>query len=279
MKSSLIISTYNRPDALEVSLLSAIDQTVLPDEIIVADDGSTAETAATVAAFAKQSKVPVKHIWQEDTGFRLSRIRNLAIAAASGDYIIQIDGDIVLHPRFIEDHLKFARPRTFVRASRIYLNDELTDTVIRTKKTRINIFNKGVTNTLSAIRFPLIWPLFETSYKNKGDERWEIHGCNMAFWKEDIVSVNGYNEAFSGWGMEDKELVVRLINAGFEKRFLKAGGVAFHLIHPVNAKERLQENERLLKEAIDARTAWCENGVSQHFESPESETTQQDYQH
>lgn len=263
--NSLIIATYNRPDALALCIRSALQQSVVPDEIIVADDGSTASTRAIVEKLARKTAVPIQHIWQEDKGFRLSMIRNKAIAVAKGEYIIQADGDIILHRHFIRDHLRFSKENSFVRASRIYLDEAYTNLLITRGKTRVNIFNKGVTNFFSALHIPFIWPIFESGYKNSGDERWEIHGCNMAFWKKDVVSINGYNEAFSGWGMEDKELVVRLLNSGCEKRFLKGGGIAFHLFHPVNTKERLRINEDILRRAIEEKTDWATQGLSQYF--------------
>ncbi|MDE6305135.1 MAG: glycosyltransferase, partial [Muribaculaceae bacterium] len=101
MKVSLIISTYNRPDALSVTLESVRNQSRLPDEVIIGDDGSGADTARVINRFKDGFPVPIIHVWQEDKGFRLAMIRNRSVAAASGDYIIQTDGDVLLHPHFI----------------------------------------------------------------------------------------------------------------------------------------------------------------------------------
>jgi glycosyltransferase involved in cell wall biosynthesis len=263
--SSLIISTYNWPEALELCLLSILHQKKLPDEIIIADDGSAAATREVVEAFQKRSPVPVHHIWQEDQGFRLAAIRNKAIASAKYDYIIQVDGDIILHSYLILDHLRFAKKNSFVRASRIYLDSALSKKMLYLKRSKTTIWDKGVSNKTSGLRLPFLWPLFETTYKNKGLERYEIHGCNMAFWKQDAIAVNGYNEDFMGWGPEDKEFVARLLNSGREKRFLKMGGIAFHLFHPVNAKPRLEENEYLLKESIRLQHTFCKNGINKYL--------------
>ncbi len=263
--SSLIISTYNWPEALELSLNSILLQKKLPGEIVIADDGSGSSTKEVIDRFRIKSPVPVKHIWHEDQGFRLAAIRNKAIAAASGDYIIQIDGDIILHTYFIADHLRFAKKQSFVRASRIYLDDNLSRKMLKQKKSEVSITNKSVTNKTSGIRAPCLWPLFETDYKNKGLERYEIHGCNMAFWREDAIAVNGYNEDFTGWGAEDKEFVVRMLNSGFKKRFLKLGGIAFHLFHPVNPKPRLEHNENLLKVSIRLQHTFCINGINKYL--------------
>jgi glycosyltransferase involved in cell wall biosynthesis len=262
--SSLIISTYNWPQALALGIKSALAQKTPPGEIIIADDGSDNSTLEIIRSFQKISAISIRHIWQEDKGFRLAEIRNKAIAAANGDYIIQVDGDIIMHPYFIRDHLRFAKKNSFVRASRIYLDEELTRETLRTQDVKINIFNKGISNFFSAFRIPLIWPVFARNYKIRGDELYEIHGCNMAFWKKDALEVNGYNEDFTGWGPEDKEFVARLLNIGKIKRFLKAGAIAFHLFHPENTKPNFEKNFRLLKQTILSKSTFCSLGIDKY---------------
>jgi glycosyltransferase involved in cell wall biosynthesis len=106
---TLIISTYNWPKALNLVLLSVLNQRQLPTEIVIADDGSKEETKNLIDSYRDKLSIPIKHVWHEDVGFRLAKIRNKAIATALGDYIIQIDGDVILHPYFIKDHLDFAK--------------------------------------------------------------------------------------------------------------------------------------------------------------------------
>lgn len=264
-RTSLIISTYNWPEALQLCLKSVLRQKFKPDEIIIADDGSDNRTKNVIDQFKDIAAAPVKHVWHSDEGFRLAAIRNKAIAAANGDYIIQIDGDMLLHPYFITDHVNFAKRKTFVRASRIYMNATLSNKKLSEQQAKVNLFDKGISNTTSAVRLPFLWSLFETSYKNKGDERYEIHGCNMAFWKEDAILVNGYNESFNGWGPEDKEFVARLLNAGLQKRFLKLGGIAYHIFHEEKPKDRLDINEQLLKQAIHSNINFCSQGINQYL--------------
>ncbi|MFC7348095.1 glycosyltransferase family 2 protein [Chryseobacterium zhengzhouense] len=265
MKISLLISTYNWPEALEVCLKSVLNQKVHPFEILIADDGSKSSTKDIVDSYKKLSKIPIVHVWHEDQGFELAKIRNKAIAQAQGDYIVQIDGDLILHPYFISDHKDFAKPNSFVRASRIYIDSDLSKEKLNNKNININPFSKGITNFFSSFRIPLLWKKFETNYKNSGDERWEIHGCNMAFWRKDAIEVNGYNEDFKGWGPEDKEFVARLLNAGKEKRFLKMGGLVFHIHHPVNNKENLKKNEIIFDNTKKNGTSWCNHGIDQYL--------------
>ena len=113
MTVSLLISTYNRPDALFLVLESVRKQSVQPNEIIISDDGSKSDTKIVIDNFKSKNDTIIKHVWHEDKGFRLSEIRNKAIASAKFDYIIQIDGDIILHEKYIENHLRFAKKNSF----------------------------------------------------------------------------------------------------------------------------------------------------------------------
>jgi glycosyltransferase involved in cell wall biosynthesis len=260
---SLIISTYNWPEALELCLQSIIEQKVMPTEIIIADDGSTNATKVVIEKFKIISPVPINHLWHEDIGFRLAKIRNKAIAKAKGEYIIQIDGDLILNPYFVKDHIDFAVPNSFVRASRIYINSQLTENLLKKRVGKLSILSSGISNKFSALRLPIMWPLFEHRYKVH--EFYEIHGCNMAFWKANAIQVNGYNEDFVGWGPEDKEFVVRLINSGFNKRFIKMGAMVYHLWHPENTKAQLKENELIFKDSIVLNKTKCKNGLNQYL--------------
>ncbi|MBC8052878.1 MAG: glycosyltransferase family 2 protein [Sphingobacteriaceae bacterium] len=265
LKSSLIISTYNWPEALELCLLSVLAQETLPDEILIADDGSGEATKFLIEKYRGSFNISLKHVWHEDNGFRLAQIRNKAIAAAKGDYIIQIDGDLILHKKFISDHIAFSKSGSFVRASRIYLDQKLSKELLVSKSIKFSIFNKGLSNKLSALHVPFLWNYFEYNYKSKGDERYEIHGCNMAFWRKDAIAVNGYNEDFKGWGPEDKEFVVRLLNSGVKKRFIKMGGQVFHIYHNENMKENLNSNLSIFKDAIKDVKTFCVKGINQYL--------------
>lgn len=265
MRISLLISTYNWVSALDLCLKSVLEQKLMPDEVLIADDGSRADTKALIDAYRAKFPVPLIHVWQEDQGFQLAKIRNKAIAKASGDYIVQIDGDLVLHPYFIADHQAFAEPGSFVRASRIYLDESLSKKMLAEGITQVNPFQDGVSNKVSAFRIPVLWPFFASTYKNTGDEVWEIHGCNMAYWRADAIAVNGYNEAFTGWGPEDKEFVARMLNKGFKKRFIKYGALVFHIWHPVNTKENLKNNQCLFEKAKREQSTYCAVGIDQYL--------------
>ena len=265
LKCSLLISTYNWPLALQSCLLSVARQSELPDEIIICDDGSGPETKELIALFKKQLDIPVVHIWQPDEGFQLSRIRNKGIAAAKSEYIIQIDGDLVLHRHFIKDHLAFRKKESFTTGSRVFLSQDSTGEIFKTKNVSINVFWKGNRNFFNGLRIPFLQNFLSRRYKNKGDYKYYVKGCNMAFWKKDLLLVNGYNEDFTGWGREDSEIAIRLMNSGIQKRFLKFGGICYHLYHKEISRQMEERNSRMMKEAIEKKTTRAIKGLSQYL--------------
>lgn len=262
---SLIITTYNWPQALELCLRSVLHQTILPDEILVADDGSGTATRELVDQFMLLCPVPVVHVWQPDEGFRLARIRNQAIARASHPYIIQIDGDLILHPHFIEDHQHLRQPGYFVSGSRVMLNKRSTEALLRNRSIDVEEHHQGSRNFLNRLRNSILRNFLSKRYKTKGRNRYYTKGCNMAYWRRDMLLVNGYNEAFTGWGLEDSELAIRLINAGLRKKFLKMGGVTYHLHHDPVSRTHEIKNRRLMEEAIQYKKIFARQGVTQHL--------------
>ncbi|MTI29581.1 glycosyltransferase family 2 protein, partial [Xanthovirga aplysinae] len=251
--TSLIISTYNWKEALELALIATMKQKVLPTEVIVADDGSKEDTKAILNKYAKIFPVPLIHCWQSDNGFRLAKIRNKAIALAKHEYIIQIDGDIIAHPNFIKDHIRFARPKSFVKGSRVLLNTNATKNAFQEKKINFHFFQKGITNRLNNLHFPWLSKLFDNPKANiRG-----IRGANLAFWKEDAFLVNGYNEDIEGWGREDSEMVARLVHNGVKKRTLKLGGIAYHLYHKQESHSTLSQNDEILKNTLSNKLKHC----------------------
>lgn len=260
---TLIVTTYNWPQALEMVLLSIKQQSVLPNEVIIADDGSKEETHQLITNYQPSFPVPLIHSWQEDLGFRLSRSRNLAIAKSKSDYIVMIDGDMILHKHFIRDHLNIAKPHYFVQGRRVILTAELSQKLVQSKNINISLFSSDVKNKFNAISCPLLSPL-ATKLLSKKDHR-SVRGCNMAYWFSDIEKINGYNEDFVGWGREDSEFVVRLLNSGIQRQDLRFGGVAYHLYHHENTRNSLDENDKKLAEAIKNKVNYCESGIRQHL--------------
>lgn len=258
--TTLIITTYNWPAALHLTLKSAARQSLLPDEIIVADDGSGPETARVVDARRVVSEVPLLHIWQPDEGFRLARSRNRAICAARGEYIIIVDGDMVLHRHFIADHRRAARQGSFIQGVRLLTEAPAAASMLREERLDLGFFAHGIQRRRHALRNRLLSRLL---FAKRAGQR-AIRGCNQAYWKSDLVRVNGFNEAFVGWGREDNEIAARLYNAGVSRRNLKFQALAIHLHHASRHPQGENPNDAILHEAISAGRAWCERGLAQH---------------
>lgn len=270
MTVSLIISTYNWPRALHLCLESVMRQSVLPTEILIADDGSQMQTRNVIMHFAALSPVPVKHIWHEDDGFRLSVIRNKAIAASQGEYIIQIDGDVILQRSFIFDHLVSAKKGVFVAGSRGIITQMLTEKVLSGEITSLSPFLRGIKNSNNAIRIPIISRLIKTMQPDK-----PVRGCNMAFWREDLIRVNGYDENIVGWGSEDNDIANRLRNAGVSKHMLKFRGIVFHLHHTLAKRDRSAENRRIRQQNSLERRVRCDHGLDQYMQAETLSATSQ----
>lgn len=259
MLVSLLISTYNWKEALSLCLYSALGQTVKPYEILIADDGSRDDTRELIERFRAKTDIPIVHIWHEDKGFRLSAIRNRSIEKAKGDYIIQIDGDIILDKNFISDHIEMARKGHFVCGSRVLLGRRSTARLLRGIEDYPVFFKQSLSFMLNAFRSKFLRAFLADRYAKNCMS--SIRGCNMAFWKEDLLRINGYNECLEMWGQEDVELSYRLIHAGVKKRQLKMGGVEFHLYHKFASRENLEYHEQILQKVIEQKIIWCENGI------------------
>ncbi len=250
-----IVSTYNAPEYLRRVLDGYGSQSRLPDELIVADDGSTGETARVVDAFARQAPFAVRHVWHEDLGFRLAEIRNRAIAAATADYLLFTDGDCIPHPDFVKDHGRMMRTGSFVTGKRMLIGQALSQS-FRWEGGALALAQclKGrMSGGHHLIRLP--W-LVMSRQGSKG-----LRGCNMAAFRADLLAVNGFNERITGWGREDSELVARLFAYGLTRREAPFAALVLHLWHPENSRTSLAANDRLLEEALSSGHYRCSHGI------------------
>jgi glycosyltransferase involved in cell wall biosynthesis len=261
MKASLIICTYNWPQALELVLLSVMKQSVLPDEVVIADDGSEDATSIVIGKYSNLFSVPIIHSWQEDVGCRIPHSRNRAIARANYEYIIMIDGDTIIHRDFIKDHKRFAQKGIYIQGSRVLLQNNFSKNVLKTNNfVKPSYFSKDSRNKLNMLRLPFLTYL-NKYFKTQTLKR--IRGCNFSMFKNEIIKVNGFNEDFVSWGREDSEFVQRLYNAGIKKQLLKFSGIQYHLFHR-QSKPHL-DNDMILESTIQDNSKWCENGINNYF--------------
>ncbi|PZD78244.1 glycosyltransferase family 2 protein [Mesonia sp. K7] len=259
MKVSLIITTYNWHQALELVLLTAQKQSLMPYEIIIADDGSGNETKVVIDQF--KDKLPLKHLWHEDDGFRRTVILNKAIAQAQGEYIIQLDGDCLMHPDFVKDHTEMAVKNQYLYGSRVNIREEFLPELFQNKVTQIGFFNSGIKNKTRNLHLPFLMKM----YKANDQLSSKLRGCNLSYWKKDILKINGYNEDMTGWGKEDSEMAIRLLNTGVKGRRIRYGGIIYHIFHTVKSKSRVNINESIQQKAIDENLTYCPNGIDKYL--------------
>jgi len=263
---TLIVTTYNRPDALAAVVRGCFSQTDRHFEIIVADDGSGEPTRTLVAQLAAQSPVPLTHVWQPDIGFRLSMSRNRGIAAARGDYILILDGDCVPQRDFIARHRALARPGHMVTGSRILLDEAFTRQVLDqgidlqalAPRELLRLRLAGSLNKAA----PLLVKLPDAGRTRRDFSYRRIKGCNMAMWKADLEKVNGFDESFTGWGHEDADIVLRLFNAGVMRKDGAYATEVFHLWHREAQRDQASSNKKVVLEREIARTTQASLGLN-----------------
>jgi glycosyltransferase involved in cell wall biosynthesis len=259
--SSLVVSTYNWPEALNLVLKSLKNQKVFPDEIIIADDGSKQETEILINKYKLELPIPLIHVWHKDDGYRKATILNKAIAKARGDYIIQIDGDCIIHSDFIKDHLDYAESKTYLFGSRVNIQESFLKTLFAVEKVNFNMFSKGIKKRTRALHLPFLSRFYKKSVLFSKKYR----GCNTSFFKKDFIAVNGFNEEFKGWGREDSELALRFHNFKLKGRRLRYRGIVFHIYHKERSRDRLEINNEIELNTIKNKLTRCENGVDKYL--------------
>jgi glycosyltransferase involved in cell wall biosynthesis len=258
---TLVTPTYNWPEALELLLLSLLRQSVMPNEVIIADDGSREETKKLITDFQKKFPIPLIHIWHEDLKNRKPTIMNKAIAKAKYDYIIEIDGDIIMNPHFVEDHLTFAEKGHYLYGSRVNIKETILPELFSKKILDFNLFSKGIKKRGRTIRFP-----FLMNFVKSVDQRSrKLRGCNMSFWKEDFIKINGFNENLVGWGIDDSEMIQRMHNLGIKGKRLKFSGIAYHIYHKEQSKSHLEINNEIERQTTENKLTFIDKGINQYL--------------
>ena len=262
MRVALAITTYERPDALAAVFASIARLRVAPDEILVADDGSGHATRQVIDSFIAGSTVPARLVSQPHAGFRAARLRNLAIAATSLEYIVFVDGDMLLHPEFIADHRRIARAGCYTQGVRVLADERRTRELLAGDTAALAPFSRG----LGVLRrlYLVHSPLLSSAVRRLANRFISIKSCNQGFWRADLLRVNGFDEEFVGWGPEDKELCARLEHAGVRRQTLLFGGIACHLHHEPAPRDSLPSLLARLAATRRERRVRAEHGVDSH---------------
>jgi glycosyltransferase involved in cell wall biosynthesis len=273
---SVIVTTYNREDALDAALRALANQSDRNFEIVVADDGSRPDTARVVESWAARCPVPVKHVWHAHDGFRGGEIRNRGIRVSGGRLCIFLDGDCLAQADFIAAHRRLAEPGWFVTGNRILLSRELTEAVLArgidaetwsfAALARENL-RGGVNRLLPALRLPL-GPL-----RKHFAQHWQgAQTCNLAVWRADLDRIDGFDGSYTGWGLEDSDLVVRLLHAGLRRKDGRFATGVLHLWHAQNDRSHLPSNQAKLDAVIGGNRVRALRGLSLLGKEPDMST-------
>ena len=265
---SVVITTYNRPDALTAVVEACFFQDDKNFEIIIADDGSGANTRDCIDRLRARSPVPLKHVWQPDDGFRAAMARNRGTLAATGDYIIFLDGDCIPQRDFIARHRALAQPGFLVSGSRILLSQRFTEQVLaeHIDVPALGLFDKlryrlrGDMNKV--LQLMLRWPDLGRVRRKFSWRR--IKSCNLAVWRADLEKVNGFDESFVGWGHEDSDLVVRLFHAGVLRKDGALATEVLHLWHREARRDEESSNRKVVLQRAADKTTQAARGLREH---------------
>ncbi len=263
---SVIVTTYNREDALDAVLRSLAHQSDRNFEIVVADDGSRPETAKVVANWRARLPQPLKHVWHEHRDFRGGEVRNRGIRASLGEICIFLDGDCLAGDDFVATHRRLYQPGWFVTGNRILLSDALTQAVLSNgwpaeTWSFVTLLRHrlagGVNRLLPTLNLPL-GPL-----RKLQRARWEgAQTCNLAVARSDLDRIDGFDCAYTGWGLEDSDLVVRLLHAGVRRKDGRFATGVLHLWHPQNDRSQLPANRARLDEVMSGARVRALRGLS-----------------
>jgi glycosyltransferase involved in cell wall biosynthesis len=263
---SVIVATYNRPEALDAVLRSLARQSDGHFEVLVADDGSGPQTAAVVKQWQGRIGRRLIHVWHPDDGFRLAEIRNRAIVAAAGEYCVFLDGDCLTRRGFVAAHRALAERGWFVTGNRVLLSRELTQRVL-SKNLEAERWtaaqwlaarsSRGINRLAPLVSLPL------GRLRKIQPRAWRgARGANIGMWRSDLMKVDGFDGGFAGWGREDSDLFVRLIRAGVCRKDGRYATGVLHLWHPEADRARLSENEQRLGEILASDRVVARKGLS-----------------
>jgi glycosyltransferase involved in cell wall biosynthesis len=273
---SVIVTTYNRPDALSAVLSALLDQTDLNYEIIIADDGSRDETLSVVKRFQQAQQqvseanghaISVIHAWQRDDGFRASAVRNLGVYAGTGKYLIFLDGDCVPRPHYVARHRALAEPGFMVSGSRVLLSERFTKVLLRdgtagpaSRRGILYWALQRLTGDANKV-LPLI-VLPDNALRHYRSVHWNrIKSCNLGIWRSDYAAVNGFDETFAGWGHEDADIVLRLARFGIRRKGGAFSTEVFHLWHKENTRTSESANRLKVEQRIGSGLIQAEVGL------------------
>jgi len=262
---SVVLTTYNRSDALAVVLAALQRQTDKDFEVVIADDGSQPAHRARIRETANRCSFALAYVWHPDVGFTVARARNLGVAQSRGSYLILLDGDCVPDVDFIAQHRRLMQTGFLVNGSRCLLSPDFTQRVLggsvdivgRSWQYWLQQWRTGYASKIAPrLRVP------DVGMRIESDFRWHgIRSCNMGLWRSDFEVVNGFDSSFQGWGHEDADLVLRMFHAGIRRKNGFFATEVFHLWHEEASRNRASANEVTVQQRMHSDIVWAPLGL------------------
>jgi cellulose synthase/poly-beta-1,6-N-acetylglucosamine synthase-like glycosyltransferase len=257
---TLIISLYKRLDFLNLVLQGVERQSYRDFEVIIAEDDNATETIDFLEQARKQYTYPIKHVSQEDAGFRKTKILNAAIVAAAGEQIAIIDGDCIPHKYFLKKYAKAIRKNKICYGRRSYLSEKLTTRLLQEKSIRNLTFFKAYCSGSTYMGAAIYNPFF----KNIDKQRRGILGCNWGILREHLISINGFDEDYNAFAVgEDNDIEWRL-KTKFRMKSMKNKAIVYHIEHghAYVHHDDISTMQHLLTTKIKAGNVYCVNGIN-----------------
>lgn len=261
MKISVIIAFYKNLPFLDLVLSGLQRQDYDDFEVIIAEDDDAAATRAYIAKRSVEVPYVLKHVFQEDKGFRKNRILNEAVMAAEGSFLVFLDQDCIPHRKCLREYASAAKEGIALFGRRVMMNEKLTRKLVATGDRRLLSFYSHVKHGSARKEDGIYLPFFRKSSKRNG-----IMGCNWGLLKQHVVEINGYDEDYVTAGVgEDVDIEWRLIANGVRLQSMKHRAIVYHLHHAAHYSPDAPVGYALLKEKRAAGRVYCSNGLDQHI--------------
>ena len=259
-KLSLIVAVYKNINFLDLVLASIQRQSHRNFEVIIAEDDNCHRVRTFLEQKRKKLSFVMHHVSQVDEGFRKNSILNKAIKTATGEHLIFIDGDCILHPRFLSEYARHIHQNTCLFGRRVRLDEKTTQLLLQTKRIECLSPLRLLTTQSKRLEDGLYLPFIRTS------SRRNILGCNFCVSKKDMEKINGFDEDFTLplYG-EDTDIKRRLALAGVHFRSLRFKAIQYHLYHPTGNRSRAWKiSGALYKQKKSEARFFCKNGLKKH---------------
>lgn len=276
LKISVIVPVYNRLEHLRALFICLLNQATPPHELIISDDGSSESVEDYIGDLIGRAKFKIKHIYQEDLGFRKTRALNNAVRESEGNFLAFCDQDLIMGNDYIETILKLSNKKEFIHFRPYNLTEEEKLRFIEeSQKENFDYHNfvkslpqeykESVLKTLKKDRIRRMLNIMKL--KKRGIK---LVGMSYALSKENFLKVNGYDEMYRGWGYEDDDFGNRLCTAGIRGKDAMGEDIQLHLWHPFDSSKKKSQNEdyysKRKKEIIKDKDYFCLYGLENGFD-------------